>query len=246
MTDYASQEKTRQCNVVDPNNSKDHKAMYTAISRISAGRTLILQGFDHKKIPGGCTGALRQEFRELEKLDDITKLAYSSNLPNSVSGDFRKNLIIEYRKTYGKGHNPSNVPDIIRWTENTPFEVEIDIPVNSHVAADSRTSSKQKIDSLDLQCVDGTHSKKFQPTASSETQLHTSNPVGPIWHNNSCAYNVWIAVLQDTCKNAEFTVALLDEFPDLIIKAYVALNVHSPNNPTLLRDKLELFCVRTA
>jgi hypothetical protein len=33
---------------------------------------LILQGFDPKVITGGCSGALRQEFRELELLDEIT------------------------------------------------------------------------------------------------------------------------------------------------------------------------------
>ncbi|KAF9455952.1 hypothetical protein BDZ94DRAFT_1285957 [Collybia nuda] len=65
MTDYASQGKTRPCNVVDLNNSRSHHSYYTALSRsASANGTIILQGFDASKITGGASGALRQEFRE--------------------------------------------------------------------------------------------------------------------------------------------------------------------------------------
>ncbi|TFK58812.1 hypothetical protein BDN72DRAFT_737311, partial [Pluteus cervinus] len=63
MTDYASQGKTRKWNVVDLNNCKSHQAVYTALSRgTSAAGTLILQGFDEKKIKGMASGYLRQEF----------------------------------------------------------------------------------------------------------------------------------------------------------------------------------------
>ena len=73
MTDYSSQGKTRPRNVVDLHNLRTHQAYYTAISRSSsADGTLILQGFDVSKITGKISGALRQEFRELELLDDIT------------------------------------------------------------------------------------------------------------------------------------------------------------------------------
>ncbi|TFK58951.1 hypothetical protein BDN72DRAFT_781396, partial [Pluteus cervinus] len=63
MTDYASQGKTRKWNVVDLNNCRSHQAVYTALSRgTSAAGTLILQGFDEKKIKGMASGYLRQEF----------------------------------------------------------------------------------------------------------------------------------------------------------------------------------------
>ena len=42
----------------------------------TAEGTLILQGFDAWQVAGGCSGALRQEFRELELLDDVTRLRY--------------------------------------------------------------------------------------------------------------------------------------------------------------------------
>src|ERR1700679_2380253 len=65
MTDFASQGKTRPYNIADLNNLSNHQAYYTALSRsATACGTLILQGFDPRKISGGCSGALRQEFRE--------------------------------------------------------------------------------------------------------------------------------------------------------------------------------------
>ena len=88
MTDYAAQGKTRLFNVVDLHNSKSHYAYYTALSHsASAAGTCILQGFDPGKITGGATGSLRQEFRELELLDDTTKLRSEGKLPKSVIGD---------------------------------------------------------------------------------------------------------------------------------------------------------------
>jgi hypothetical protein len=37
------------------------------------------------KITGGASGALRQEFRELELLDDITRLRFEDKLPSKVT-----------------------------------------------------------------------------------------------------------------------------------------------------------------
>jgi hypothetical protein len=73
MTDYASQGKSRALNVVHLNNCKDHRAVYVALSRgTSAAGTIIVQAFDFVKITSGMSGYLRQEFRELELLDEIT------------------------------------------------------------------------------------------------------------------------------------------------------------------------------
>ena len=75
MTDFAAQGKTRRWNVCDLNNLRSHQSYYTALSRsATADGTLILQGFDPKTISGRCSGALRQEFHELEVLDEITRL----------------------------------------------------------------------------------------------------------------------------------------------------------------------------
>ena len=62
MTDFASQGKTRPQNPVDLNNCRSHQAYYTALSRSSTAKgTIILQGFEPKKITGRASGALRQE-----------------------------------------------------------------------------------------------------------------------------------------------------------------------------------------
>jgi hypothetical protein len=75
MTDYASQGKTRKVNVVHLNNCRSHQAYYTALSRsASAADTMIITAFATNHITGGASGWLRQEFRQLELLDAITKL----------------------------------------------------------------------------------------------------------------------------------------------------------------------------
>jgi len=72
--------------------------MYTCLSRsASLQGTVFLQGFHPKKIQGGLTGFLIQEFRELEILDDITRLHYLGELPPSVSAVTRTELIRSYQ-----------------------------------------------------------------------------------------------------------------------------------------------------
>ena len=86
MTDYASQGKTRPFNVVDLSQCRSHQGFYTSLSRSStAAGTLILTSFHTSKITGGASGALRQEFRELELLDDITKLRFKDKLPRKIA-----------------------------------------------------------------------------------------------------------------------------------------------------------------
>ena len=122
MTDYASQGKTHIYNVVDLNNLSCHQAYYTALSQsASAAGTLILQGFDPKMITGGAAGALRQEFRNLEILDDITWLRYESKLPKCVVGEVRCELVKTYRKWKGDNFVPPTVHSAIRWKKNDPF-----------------------------------------------------------------------------------------------------------------------------
>ena len=47
---------------------------------------------------GGASGALRQEFRELELLDEITRLHYLGKLHKSVTGGTRNHLIKSFRE----------------------------------------------------------------------------------------------------------------------------------------------------
>jgi hypothetical protein len=122
MTDFASQGKTRPFNVADLNNLSNHQAYYTALSRSTTAQgTLILQGFDARKMTGGCSGALRQEFRELELLDKITKTRYIGKLPPIVNGDTRYMLISSFRKWKGVQYVPKVVHPAIRWSKRDPL-----------------------------------------------------------------------------------------------------------------------------
>ncbi|PBK81104.1 hypothetical protein ARMGADRAFT_902130, partial [Armillaria gallica] len=77
------------------NNCRSHQSYHTALSRtVTAAGTLIHITFNrHKKIQGGCSGFLRQEFRELELLDDITTQQYHGLMPITVTGNTRYALI---------------------------------------------------------------------------------------------------------------------------------------------------------
>ena len=110
MTDFASQGKTQPFNVADLNNLSTHQAYYTALSRsATAAGTMILQGFDVRNITGGCSGTLRQEFRELELLDEITLCRYLGKLQETVYGSTRNTLIAAFCKYKGIQYVPKQV-----------------------------------------------------------------------------------------------------------------------------------------
>jgi PIF1-like helicase len=124
MTDYASQGKTRDINIVDPMSCKSHMAYYTGLSRgSSASGTAILQGFDVNKITCGASGYLRQEFRELELLDEITALQFNNKLSSRVNGKWRNVIIDQYRDIKGKQYCPVNVDAPLRWDAQNPMPI---------------------------------------------------------------------------------------------------------------------------
>jgi hypothetical protein len=124
MTDYSSQGKTRPNNPVDLNNCQSHQSYYTALSRsASASGTCIVQGFDFRMMTGGSSGALRQEFRELEILDDIGCLRYEGKLNHLVVGDNRCCLIHSFRQWKGDTYIPPHVHKALRWGKDDPFHL---------------------------------------------------------------------------------------------------------------------------
>ena len=149
MTDFGSQGKTRLQNVSDPNNLRSHQSYYTALSRsATAEGTLILQGFDPKVITGGCSGALRQEFRELELLDEITRLRYLGKLPAIVDGDTRNHVIAAFREWRGEHYIPQNVHPSIRWSKRSPWlESEVlNLDERLEKLENLRQQKKKKVD----------------------------------------------------------------------------------------------------
>ena len=123
MMDYAAQGKTRPFNVVDLSQCRSHQGYYNALSRSStAAGTLILTSFHSGKITGSASGALRQEFRELELLDDITRLKFEDKLPRKITMADRRNTLIDlFREYKGKNYIPSMTHMAIRWNKTDPF-----------------------------------------------------------------------------------------------------------------------------
>ena len=123
MTDYASQGKTRPYNVVDLSQARTHQSYYTALSRsATAAGTLILNSIHPSKITGGASGALRQEFRELELLDDITALQFDDKLPTKIAMADRRNTLIKlFTEWKGEKYMPSKMHPAIRWSKTDPF-----------------------------------------------------------------------------------------------------------------------------
>ena len=122
MTDYASQGKTRPVNIVDLTNCRTHMAYYVALSRGSTANDMaILRKFSEDKITCGTSGYLRQEFRELELLDEVTLLRFNQQLASTINGTTRNIIIQQYRTLIGNHYCPSRVDGPLRWTEQDPL-----------------------------------------------------------------------------------------------------------------------------
>ncbi|KAJ7114748.1 hypothetical protein C8R44DRAFT_629492 [Mycena epipterygia] len=116
MTDYTSQGKSRPHNPVDLTRCRDHRSFYVALSRgSSANGTIIVQDFDEKKITSGISGYLRQEFRELEILDEITKMRHEGVLPASVTGIYRRRLIRSFYAWRSDHRDPIHFHPAMKW-----------------------------------------------------------------------------------------------------------------------------------
>ncbi|KAJ7753768.1 hypothetical protein B0H16DRAFT_1316716 [Mycena metata] len=118
ITDYTSQGKSRPKNPVDLTNCKDHRAYYVALSRATTAEgTIILQDFPTSKMTCGMSGHLRQELRELEVLDEITRLRVEGKLPSSVAGIYRRKLLRSFQIWKGASSEPSHFHESMRYNE---------------------------------------------------------------------------------------------------------------------------------
>jgi hypothetical protein len=251
MTDYASQGKTRIINVVHLNYCRDHRAVYVALSRGSkAAGTVIIQGFDFSKITSGMTGYLRQEFRELELLDEITRLRFTNQLPAHVTGIYRGRLLQSYRawkKTTADPphfhnsikYNPvkDKVQDNIVYDQWRPSVSEKDKDVTA-------TSKKRRVDTLP----GNPNAKRARlPTtpanslaAPNNAPVPILNPPGLIWdsRNYSCAYDSLFVplsfILQDD------PVAWRVKFSNMhpLLGLWILSLQQTPNSPETARDNV--------
>jgi hypothetical protein len=221
MTVYSSQGKTRPDNVVILNSCRDHLSYYTALSRSSTAEgTIIIQGFNPNKITCGAPGYLRQEFRELELMDEITRLRFEDKLLPSINGHLRNALIRQYQSLKGEFYVPDVVPDTLRWTKSDPMnilKVQTDTqwqliekfkekatkytPASGTIAIDNKL--KRKAD--EISAVIKTDKKPLVaiiPNKRPKNNLDVQNqdaPIGLIWdsHDYSCAYDAVFTILGD-------------------------------------------------
>jgi len=231
MTDYASQGKTRPDNPVDLYNCSGHQSVYTCLSRSStAAGTIIIQGFNSSMITGGCTGYLCQEFRELELLDEITKLKYEGSIPESakINGHRRNILIKQFRDWKGVNHVPSNIHPSISWSKSHPFSMapvvndakwEVikhdkggksknkgNIPdYSKFVAANGTVPVKQ--DEINKRKIDADETPSGPPVKKQKTIMNVNEllvgPIGIEWDNEdwSCAYDAFFTILHGIWSN---------------------------------------------
>jgi len=112
------------CIVVILNSCRDHLSYYTALSRSSTAEgTVIIQGFNPNKITCGAPGYLRQEFRELELLDEITQLQFEDKLSPTINGHLRNSLIRQYQLFKGELYVPDVVPGTFKWSKSDPMNI---------------------------------------------------------------------------------------------------------------------------
>lgn len=181
-----------------------------------------MQGFDPKVITGGASGYLRQEFRELEILDEITRMKYENLLPDHITGNRRNSLIRQFQEWKGASYVPKNVHASIQWNKHDPLDTlnvvtdspwqiiqkgkqkgnaSTNKPTNNigFVAARGTipvtvTASKRPLD------VDNNRTvviKAKRAKLSEETITKDQGPLGFVWdgENYSCAYDSVLTIL---------------------------------------------------
>ena len=134
MTDYGSQGWTRPDNPVALSSCKNHQAYYTCLSRsASAAGTIIIQGFDTKKITGGASGYLRQEFREL---------------PNYIYKTQCNVIIQQFQKWKGIGYTSRKFHSAIHWNQSDPMSKVVLQQISSWKIIQNANAEKQVYKSL--------------------------------------------------------------------------------------------------
>ncbi|PBL04252.1 hypothetical protein ARMGADRAFT_1070728 [Armillaria gallica] len=93
-----------------------NKLVRPFLERGSKGFSNRSSPIDSKKIQGGCSGFLRQEFRELELLDDITTQQYHGLMPITVTGNTRYALIESLRHHVGCEYMPPRLDSVLAWS----------------------------------------------------------------------------------------------------------------------------------
>ncbi len=159
---------------------------------------------------------LRQEFWELELLDDITDKYYRGKIM-LLSSDYTRNFLIKaYREIQGLQYIPSSIHKAIRWSKSDPLlEGEADVKwhtTNEKQASNvvSQNTEKVNANKWKYDLIESSLKKQMSscsrvvspPSKTRKTDVsqdsantHCDIPKGFIWSNNSCAYDSTMAIL---------------------------------------------------
>ncbi|KAJ7037570.1 hypothetical protein C8F04DRAFT_952489 [Mycena alexandri] len=204
ITDYTAQGRSRPQNPVDLTNCRDHKAYYVALSRATtAAGTIILQDFTTDKITCGMPGYLRQELRELELLDEITRLQYAGTLPRSVTGLYRRQLLRSYTRWKGNTADPVHFHPSMQSTDSERDVKQLNRSFDDYAEWSTYGSKAQK-HSRGAEEIEKAARKKRKNdyTVGPErlTEMIRSPeyyPVGFVWDavDHSCGYDATFTIL---------------------------------------------------
>lgn len=177
MTDFGAQGRTRPYNVSHLHSCHSHQSYYTCLSRSSTSDgTIILGDINENIIKGGLSGWLRQEFRELELLDEITTLKYENKLPPEIDSNRRNTLIQQFLLWKGKNYVPSNLHKSLKWSFNKDFKLSTDTDNTKWTTFTDKVQHKN--------------------TPKYSTTNHISIREGIIWdRRNTCAYDSLFTIL---------------------------------------------------
>ncbi|KAF5346590.1 hypothetical protein D9758_013445 [Tetrapyrgos nigripes] len=253
MTDFASQGKTRDSNVADIYNSCDFRAIYTALSRSSsASGTMILQGFNVSHITGGISnkGGYQQELRELEILNDITKLCVDQKLPRSIIGELRGPLIQQYRSHFGNRHRPEGLHQSLVWDADEKFESTLHKDISwiilekeetKHHAKKKQSGNFVPIDMTSLDCNE--MKVKSISILSEETSVSEQAPSHDYptlkWSANSCAYDSALMLLYHLFRTERAAfLGESDNFSSILMNELSATFQSNSSNYADIRDQI--------
>ena len=227
ITDFCSQGCTRTRNVVHLPYSRTHQSIYTCLSRSSSLKdTIILDGFNASYMRCGASSMLRKEFRELEMLDDITKLSDAGQLPRHVKGATRGVLLQSYLDWKGVRYVPQAVPAALNWQDAPQEDLVLstsgppptdDVPENNVVCGVKRSrdtgqwTSRKKKSSNPCAVPD---KSSYDINRTNDSVMTRTRRHGLIWHaeNWSCAYDATLTLLYNIFfdMGAEWFTSLTD------------------------------------
>jgi hypothetical protein len=78
-------------------------------------------------ITGGCSEWLRQEFHNLELLDEITRLWFLSQLVPEIDGHCCNTLIRQFWTLKGLNYTPENLHPAIKGSAQQPYPLEAEV-----------------------------------------------------------------------------------------------------------------------